>query len=97
MTHENAVGVVVGVTADGTFATTGTDSQVAEVVGVVLVVDSQTETQFTSTFLHHLREGFASLPISIVFLELQLLDLDHSLDNVFLSFSPTTFPVVEIL
>lgn len=97
MTYEHAVGVVVGVTADGALAAAGPDAEVAQVVGVVLVVDGQTEAQLTAALLHHLREGLASLPVSVVFLELQLLDLDHPLDYVLLSFSPAALPVVEIL
>lgn len=44
--------------------------------------------------LHHLREGFRFLSLSIMFFDLQLLHLDHSLDDVLHPFPARRLPAV---
>lgn len=93
--------VVVGVAAYGALAAACADSEIAEVVGVVLLIHGQTEAEFAASvtsFFHHLREGLAVPPsIPVVLLKLQLLHLNDAFDYVLLPFPPAALPVVQIL
>ena len=100
MTHEYAVHIVVGVAAHWTLSTACTDAQIAQVIGVFLVIHWQTHAELASptvSLLHHFREGFASSSLSVVLLELELLYLHHALDYVLLTLPSTTLPVVQVL
>lgn len=63
--------VVMRITADRAFAAAGTDSEVAEIIRILVVVHSQADAQLTASvtaFLHHLREGLVPTPLTVMLL-----------------------------
>lgn len=99
-TYQDTVRVIMRIAADRALAAAGTDSKVAKIVRILIVVHGQTDTQLATSvtaFLHHFRKSFISSTLTIVFLQLEFLHLHHSLDYMFLPLPPATLPVIQIL
>lgn len=98
--YQNTMRVVMRITADRALATAGTDPEVAEIIRILIVVHSQTDAQLTASvtaLFHHLRKGLVPTTLTVVFLQLEFLHLDHPLDYMFLPLPPATLPVIQIL
>lgn len=85
------------IAADRALAATGTDSKVAEIVRILVIVHGQTDAQLATsvtTLFYHLREGFIPTTLTVVLLQLQLFHFHHPLDYVLLPLPPAALPVV---
>lgn len=89
--------VVMSISTNRTLPATCAYTKIAQIIGILLVVHGQADAQFptpVAPLLHHFRESFAPATLPIVFLQLEFLHLDHSLDDVLLALPSTALPVV---
>ena len=98
--YQDTVCVVMRIAANRALSAAGSNTKVAQIIGIFLVIHGQADAQFSTpvtSLFHHFREGLAPTTLPIVFLQLEFLHLHHSLDDVLLTLPPTTLPVVQIL
>lgn len=89
--------IVVSVAAYGALTAAGTDSEIAKIVGILFVIDGETDAHFPSSvtpLFHHLRECFTPTTLPVVFFEFEFLNLDNPLYYMLLTLPSTALPIV---
>lgn len=92
--------VIVRIAANRALSAAGSYTKVTQIIGIFLVVHGQADAQFptpTASLFHHFWESLAPTTLSIVFLQFEFLNLNHTFNDVFLTLPSTTLPIVQIL